>query len=353
MNFGIIGSGSWGTALAKILTDNGHSIYWWNRSQAAIEHLQSRHHNPQYLSSAYFDTSKLHLTTDLSIVIQNSDCIIIAVPSAYVQEILHSLPIGIFQNKKIISAIKGILPNNNLLLNDYLLQQFNVPLLNYFAVLGPCHAEEVAAEKLSYLTFSGTDEATTHTIASYFKTNYLNTVENNDIYGVQFAAVLKNIYAVGAGIAHGLDYGDNFLSVLIANSADEMAGFLRKAGIKNIEVGSIEHHPPATNYRSPATDQHHKTNYAASVYLGDLLVTCYSLHSRNRTFGNMIGKGYSVKAAQLEMSMVAEGFNASKCMHAINQNIEADMHIANIIYQILWQALPARKGFSMIEETLV
>jgi glycerol-3-phosphate dehydrogenase (NAD(P)+) len=351
MNFGIIGSGSWGTALAKILTDNGQSIYWWNRSQAAIEHIHSRHHNPQYLSSVYFDTDKLHLSTDLESVIQNSDCVVIAVPSSYASDTLHNLPTDIFKNKKVISAIKGILPNNNVLLNDYLLQKFNVPLLNYFAVLGPCHAEEVAAEKLSYLTFSGIDEAATHEIASYFKTSYLNTVQNDDIYGVQFAAVLKNIYAVGAGIAHGLDYGDNFLSVLIANSADEMAGFLRKAGIKNIEVGSIEHSQSPANH--PIVTGHRKTNYAASVYLGDLLVTCYSLHSRNRTFGNMIGKGYSVKSAQLEMSMVAEGFNASKCMHAINENIKADMPIANIIYKILWEALPAGKGFTMIEETLV
>ena len=166
----------------------------------------------------------------------------------------------------------------------------------------------MAAEKLSYLTFSGIDEETTRAIAAHFKTDYLNTLHNTDIYGVQFAAILKNIYALGAGIAHGLEYGDNFLSVLIANSADEMAGFLRKTGIQNIEVGSIDH--TVSHIRS----EKHTTNYAASVYLGDLLVTCYSLYSRNRTFGNMIGKGYSVQAAQLEMSMVAEGYNASKCM---------------------------------------
>src|SRR6478609_3164555 len=182
-------------------------------------------------------------------------------------------------------------------------------------------------------------------IATYFKTGYLNTVVNNDIYGVQFAAILKNIYALGAGIAHGLQYGDNFLSVLIANSADEMAGFLRNVGIHNIEVGKHEGEDPVTHKR--------KANYAASVYLGDLLVTCYSLHSRNRSFGNMIGKGYSVKAAQLEMSMVAEGYNASKCMHIINQRIKAEMPIAENIYKILWESLPAAEGFNSIEETLV
>lgn len=345
MTFGIIGSGSWGTAIAKILTDNGQTIYWWNRSEAAIQHILTRHNNPQYLSTAHFDISKLKLTTNPVEVIENSDCIIIAVPSAYADDALRGLDKNIFAGKKIISAIKGILPENNLLLNEYLYREFKVELKNYFAVLGPCHAEEIAAEKLSYLTFTGIDEKTTHELAGYFKTAYVNTIENNDIYGVQFAAVLKNIYAVGSGIAHGLDYGDNFLSVLIANSADEMAGFLRKAGIQNIQVGSIEHHQ-TTNHK-PQT-----TNYAASVYLGDLLVTCYSLHSRNRSFGNMIGKGYAVKAAQLEMSMVAEGYNASKCMYVINQKIQAEMPIAETIYRILWENLPANEGFNKIELTL-
>ena len=347
MTFGILGSGSWGTALAKILTDNGNIIYWWNRSEAAIKHIQTRHHNPHYLPSAQFDSSKLQLTTNAAEVIQHADCIIIAVPSAYATDVLQHLDKKIFEGKKIISAIKGILPQQNLLLNDYLKNEFNVELKNYFAVLGPCHAEEVAAEKLSYLTFSGIDEAATAQLATYFKTDYLNTVINTDIYGVQYAAILKNIYAVGSGIAHGLDYGDNFLSVLIANSADEMAGFLRGLGVKNIQVGSIDHHHPST------ISYQHSTNYAASVYLGDLLVTCYSLHSRNRSFGNMIGKGYSVKAAQLEMSMVAEGYNASKCMHIINQTVKAEMPIAETVYKILWENLPAAKGFNEIEATLV
>jgi glycerol-3-phosphate dehydrogenase (NAD(P)+) len=346
MNFGIIGSGSWGTALAKILTDNGHLIYWWNRNESTIHKIKTRHHNPDYLSTAYFDVSKLALTTSVKEVIEHSDCILIAVPSAYIVTILSELNKNIFFGKKIINAIKGILPDKNLLLNDFLQQEFKVELKDYFAVLGPCHAEEIAAEKLSYLTFSGIDVIVTHEIATHFKNDYLNTVENSDIYGVQYAAVLKNIYAVGAGLAHGLDYGDNFLSVLIANSADEMAGFLRKLGVQNIQVGSIEHVQTITN--RPQT-----TNYAASVYLGDLLVTCYSLYSRNRTFGNMIGKGYSVKSAQLEMNMVAEGYNASKCMYLINLTIKAEMPIAETVYRILWENLSATEGFRQIEETLV
>lgn len=345
MKFGILGSGSWGTALAKILTDNGQSISWWNRSEAAITQFKNRKHNPQYLTSAGFDMAKLHLTTDVREVAKRADVIVIAIPSAYTSEVLCSLEKNIFNGKKIVSALKGILPGENLLLNDFLQKNFDVKTENYFAVLGPCHAEEVAAEKLSYLTFTGIDEAATAEIASYFKTDYLNTVLNKDIYGVQYAAVLKNIYAVGAGIAHGLDYGDNFLSVLIANSADEMAGFLRKAGIINAEVGYMDHG------KNAGANQH--ANYAASVYLGDLLVTCYSLFSRNRTFGNMVGKGYSVQNAQLEMSMVAEGYNAAKCMHIINRKVGADMPIAETVYNILWNALPVREGFKAIEEVLI
>ena len=338
MNFGILGSGSWGTALAKVLTDNGQTIYWYNRSQKAIDQMMLRKHSAHYLSAAYFDTTQLKLTTDVAEVITQSDCIIIAIPSAYVESTLNLPDKNIFAGKKIISAVKGILPSRTLLLNDYLKNEFDVALEDYFTVLGPCHAEEVAAEKLSYLTFSGIDEMTTHHIALYFKTDYLNTVENNDIYGVQYAAVLKNIYAVGAGMAHGLDYGDNFLSVLIANCADEMVGFLKMAGIKNVEVGHIN-------------NRNH--NYASSVYLGDLLVTCYSLFSRNRTFGNMIGKGYAVKSAQVEMSMVAEGYNASKSIHIINQTIKATMPIAETVYQVLWKGLDVKEGFNKIELMLV
>ncbi len=343
MKFGIIGSGSWGTALAKILTDNNNKINWWIRSEPSINHINNRRNNPHYLSSVFFDTALLRLTSNVSEVITNSDCIIIAVPSAFAVDTLGDLDKDIFKGKKIVSAIKGILPEENLLLNDYLKQHFNVDLENYFTVLGPCHAEEVASEKLSYLTFSGIDEHKLPQLAGCFKTVYLNTVINHDVYGVQYAAVLKNIYALGAGIAHGLEYGDNFLSVLIANSADELAGFVRKTGLQN-----------ANSEAGKNRDQTAKaTNYAASVYLGDLLVTCYSLYSRNRTFGNMIGKGYPVKNVLLEMNMVAEGYNASKCIHTINKDIQASMPIAGTIYHILWEGLSPATGFRTIEESLV
>jgi glycerol-3-phosphate dehydrogenase (NAD(P)+) len=345
MRFGVIGSGSWATALAKILTDNGHAINWWIRNASAIAHIRARHHNPQYLPSVYFKTDLLSLSDSVKDVVAASDCLVMAVPSAYISATLADLEKTALTGKRIVSAIKGILPEQNLLLNEYLNREFDFAAEDYYTVMGPCHAEEVAAEKLSYLTFSGQDETNTREVASYFATDYLNTVINGDVYGVQFAAILKNIYALGAGIAHGLEYGDNFLSVLIANCADEMAGFLQKVGIRHIEVGVHEEEDPVSHKRS--------ANYAASVYLGDLLVTCYSLYSRNRTFGNMIGKGYSVKAAQLELNMVAEGYNASKCIHLINKEIKAEMPIAGMIYRILWENVKAGPGFKQIEPYLV
>jgi glycerol-3-phosphate dehydrogenase (NAD(P)+) len=345
MNFGVIGSGSWATALVKILTENKNPVNWWIRNEVMANHIIERHHNPNYLSSVYFDTSFLNLQTDVNNVIGESDHLVIAVPSAYVSSTFESCDPQVFSGKKMISAVKGILPDNNWLVNQYLLHKFDVQTDDYFTIMGPCHAEEVASEKLSFLTFSGTKDEATHQIAKQFKTHYLNTIINNDVYGVQYAAVLKNIYAFGAGIAHGLEYGDNFLSVFIANCADEMAAFLKKVGIEHIQVGVHDGENPVS---------HKKTgNYAASVYLGDLLVTCYSLYSRNRTFGNMIGKGYSVKAAQLEMNMVAEGYNASKCMYLINKQVGSEMPIAEIIYRILWENLSPLKGFKQIEDTLV
>jgi glycerol-3-phosphate dehydrogenase (NAD(P)+) len=342
--FGVIGSGSWATALVKILTDNGYNVNWWVRKPDTIQYIRKRRHNPYYLSSAYFDVSLLTMHDNINEVIANSEVIVLAVPSAYLEQVFTGVNKDLLQHKKILSAVKGLVPGPDILVNEYLEQNFGASIENYFALLGPCHAEEVASEKLSYLTFSGIDLTTTKQIASCFNTCYINTVINNDIIGVQYAAVLKNIYALGAGIAHGLDYGDNFLSVYIANSADEMASFLRKAGVEHIVVGEHQTNP----------DTHQKDiNYAASVYLGDLLVTCYSPYSRNRTFGNMIGKGYTVQSAQLEMNMVAEGYYASRCMHNVNKKINADIPIAETIYKILWERFVPSEGFCRIEEVMV
>jgi len=331
---GIIGSGSWATAIAKIITGNGHPITWWVRQQSNIDYFTKRHHNPHYLRNTYFNITNIHFTASIQALVDESDIILIAVPSIHIASALEGVDPASLKNKKIISAVKGVIPKYNILLNEYLAKQFNVSLENYFTLLGPSHAEEVAAEQLSYLTFSGLDTKQTEQIASYFATEYINTRINNDVIGVQYAAVAKNIYALGAGIAHGLEYGDNFLSVFIANAAKEMDCLLSAI--------------MQTNNR-----QLEKTNYTASVYLGDLLVTCYSLHSRNRTFGNMIGKGYSVRTAELELNMVAEGYNASKCIMAMKDTIQIDLPIIKAVYQILWEGHDPLATFKEIEKTLV
>ena len=331
---GIIGSGSWATAIAKIVTDNGHSITWWVRQQANIEYFIKRHHNPHYLRNSYFDVSKISFSATVKEVVDQSDIIIIAVPSIHIAAALEGLEAQAFINKKVVSAVKGVMPKYNILLNEYLAKQFNVPLENYFTLLGPSHAEEVAAEQLSYLTFSGVNIDHTKEVAAYFETEYINTRINNDVIGVQYAGVAKNIYALGAGIAHGLEYGDNFLSVFIANAANEMANLL-------------------SAIMQSSNKDCQQMNYTASVYLGDLLVTCYSLHSRNRTFGNMIGKGYSVRAAELELNMVAEGYNASKCIMVINETLKVELPIIKAIYQILWEGHDPVATFKDIEKILV
>ena len=331
---GIIGSGSWATAIAKIVTENGHHITWCLRQQSNIDYFEKRKHNPHYLRNAYFDLQKISFSTDIKMVVAASDIIIVAVPSIHIETTLASLEAVDLEHKLIVSAVKGVLPVHNILLNDWLAQKFNFPLSSYFTLLGPSHAEEVAAEQLSYLTFSGLDETTTTIIASYFKSEYINTIVNKDVIGVQYAGVAKNIYALGAGIAHGLEYGDNFLSVFIANCANEMQVLLKEIAKKQLNDAS-------------------NMNHNASVYLGDLLVTCYSLHSRNRTFGNMIGKGYSVRAAELELNMVAEGYNASKCIHTMNQTLKVQMPIMDAVYQILWEGASPDLTFKNLEQILL
>ncbi len=328
---GIIGNGSWGTALAKILTDNGQPIQWWVRNEEAIKYLKSRQHNPHYLTSVRFMPDTIFPTNDINAIVDSCDTLIVAVPSAYTQSIITQVDKAKWQQKNIISAIKGILPDSNLLLNDYLTSQFNTSLEKYISITGPCHAEEVADERLSYLTFSGLDDSLTHAVAEAFQNTYINTTCNHDIWGAQFAAVLKNIYAIGAGIARALDYGDNFVSVYITNCYREMYKFL--------EAHFEKVHP-----------SNERPDFHTSAYLGDLLVTCYSLHSRNRTFGTMIGKGYSVKAATLEMNMVAEGYYAARGMQSISQQLSIPIPIASFIYKMLWENLPPSDGFLKLEK---
>ncbi len=322
----ILGNGSWSSALAKILTDNGHPIHWWMRSEEAIDQINKTAHNPHYLTSVKYDRQLLTLHTDASLAIALCDIIIIGIPSAFVAALLEKCDPDIFKHKYIVSAVKGILPGKNVLLNVWMQEFFHLQPDQYACISGPCHAEEVAAEKLSYLTFASADIRLSEMIATYFNNQYMKTIVSNDVFGVQYAAVLKNIYALGAGIAHGLDYGDNFLSVYITNCFSELQQFM--------DVISTQ-------------TQHH---YNTSAYLGDLLVTCYSLHSRNRTFGNYIGRGYSVHAAKLELNMVAEGYVASKGIYEICQKINHPLPIANTIYQILWMNERPAEEFKKIEQ---
>lgn len=334
MNIGVIGSGSWGTAQVKILTDNGYKVHWAVRNERIKDQLLKRNHNPQYLQSVHFELNLLDIQLHPKTVIEASDLIIIAVPSTYMTDVFEEIDAHALKGKCIVSAVKGMIPNQHLLLNEYLEKRYSFPVSSFATIMGPCHAEEVAAEKLSYLTFSSTDLELAKTIAHHYGNSYINTIVNGDIYGVQYAAIMKNIYALGAGIAHGLEYGDNFQSVFIANCANEMAVFLEKAGkIKGALL-------------SPSA-------YAVSAYLGDLLVTSYSLFSRNRTFGNMIGKGYSVQSAQLEMNMVAEGYPACKAIYGVNKQIGASLPIATIIYEILWEQRSPEEGFQKIEKILI
>lgn len=322
----ILGNGSWSSALAKILTDNGHHINWWMRSAEAMGQLRLTGHNPHYLHVVKYDTSLIDFIPDINQAIQAGDIILVGVPSAFVIDIIQQIDPQLLASKTILSAIKGILPEHYVLLNDYLAQLVALPLQQYCCISGPCHAEEVAADKLSYLTFASASEEVASNIAAMFYSPKLKTIVSTDVYGVQYAAVLKNIYALGAGIAHGLDYGDNFLSVYITNCFSELQQFM--------EVISTQ-------------TQHH---YNTSAYLGDLLVTCYSLHSRNRTFGNFIGKGYSVNAAKLELNMVAEGYYASKGIFEIGKKYQYSLPIATAIYRILWEHQSAKLAFEDIED---
>lgn len=330
---GIIGNGSWATALAKLLTENKHKISWWMRSAAAVQHLIEKGHNEQYLSSVVFDRGHIQPTTDLAAIVAECDILVMCIPSAYMMDVLQQIPKDALQGKKIISAIKGVLPEQHQLLQEYLIDQFALDIDCYFAITGPCHAEEVAQERLSYLTFSGTQQEESRKIAALFETAYLRTTTNNDLWGSQYAAVLKNIYAVGAGIAHGLGCGDNFLSVYITNCYREMYRFLSL----HFQQKSLETEMP---------------DFHTSAYLGDLLVTCYSPHSRNRTFGALLGKGYSVSAAKAEMNMVAEGYFASIGMKTVIDAIGIHMPIMHHIYTMLWEQQACNSTFKKIEQLL-
>ncbi|WP_373057425.1 NAD(P)H-dependent glycerol-3-phosphate dehydrogenase [Zunongwangia sp. H14] len=324
--FAVIGGGSWATAIVKMLTENAETVNWYMRSIYAIEHIKKQEHNPNYLSSVEFDTTQLKLSNDINETIQEANYLIFAIPSAFLKRELDNLQVPL-EDKIIFSAIKGIVPESSLIVGEHFEEYYNIPYENIGVITGPCHAEEVALERLSYLTIACADEHKAQVMANHLGSDYITCKITDDVTGTEYAAVLKNIYAIAAGIAHGLGYGDNFQSVLMSNAIREMKKFIKKV-------------------------HKMKRNINDSAYLGDLLVTGYSVFSRNRMFGNMIGKGYTVKSAQMEMSMIAEGYYATESAYKINKVKRAKTPIINAVYAILYEGKNPKKVFKKLADKL-
>lgn len=309
----IMGGGSWATAIAKMMLEQNDSIYWYMRRDDRIEEFCRLGHNPAYLTSVHFDVSRIKFSSDINKIAENADTLIFVTPSPYLKSHLKKLKTRI-RDKFIITAIKGIVPDENLVCSEFFHQVYGVPDENLAVLGGPSHAEEVALGRLTYLTVGCTDLNKAQNFADMMASEYVKTKISDDVIGIEYASVLKNVYAIAAGICNGLKYGDNFQSVLMSNAAQEMSRFLKT-------VYPIER------------------NIIDSVYLGDLLVTGYSNFSRNRVFGTMIGKGYSVKSAQIEMEMIAEGFYGTKCMKDINKHLHVNMPILDAVYNILYERI--------------
>ena len=328
LKIAVIGGGSWATAIVKMLTENLDTVCWYMRNGNAIEHIKKEGHNPNYLSSVEFHTEYLELTDDINTAVKKCNWLIFAIPSAFLESELAKLKLPL-KEKVIFSAIKGIVPETGLIVGEHFYRKYDVPFENIGVITGPCHAEEVALERLSYLTLACADIKKAGVLAEHFKSDYINVKVTHDIIGTEYAAMLKNIYAIAAGIAHGLGYGDNFQSVLMSNAIREMKRFTKR--IHNID-----------------------RNINDSAYLGDLLVTGYSTFSRNRMFGNMIGKGYTVKSAMMEMTMVAEGYYALKSAYKIKSNLKKKVRtpIIDAVYDILYEGKNAKKTFNDLTEKL-
>jgi len=320
---GIMGGGSWATALAKIISMTQTKFNWYMRRPEQIEEFKNFGHNPSYLTSVKFSLENITFYSDINDVVKNSDILIFATPSPFLKQHLQKLKVPL-RNKILVSAIKGIVPDENMLVSDYFSKFYNVPNENIAVLAGPCHAEEVALERLSYLTVGCSNEERAQYIADMLGTHFIKASIGCDVTGMEYASVLKNVYSIVSGICHGLKYGDNFQAIFISNSIMEMSRFIDTVSL-------------------------FERNISSSVYLGDLLVTAYSRFSRNRIFGTMIGKGYSVKTAQIEMEMIAEGYYGAKCIKEINNNYQVDMPILDTVYSILYErksAVPAIKKLS-------
>ncbi len=323
----VIGYGSWATALVKVLTERNCQVGWYVRNPEVLETLRTEGHNSRYLCDIEFDTGRILPSDDLNQVVREADILIMAAPSAYLKDFLAPLTVSL-KDKFILSAIKGIVPDDYLTIVEWLAQHYDLKMEQLGIISGPSHAEEVSLERLSYLTVVCQNEEYARLIGEHFQTKYVKLSYSTDLYGVEYAAILKNIYAIAVGIAAGLGYGDNFLAVLISNSAMELSRFL--------------------NESAP-----YERNTRASAYLGDLLVTCYSIYSRNRRLGNLIGRGCSVKSALNEMTMVAEGYFAADCLRHLNQRYNISLPIADMVYEVLYKGASARKSMRQLTGKLI
>lgn len=310
---GIVGSGSWATAIAKMVLANVPNINWYFRNPRRVDDFIKKKHNPNYLQSVSFDANRITFFSDINEIVEESDIIIFANPSAFLKSILSPLSKSL-KNKFIVSAIKGLVPDENIVVGEFFNKKMNVPIGNIAVISGPCHAEEVALERLSYITIACEEVKTARAISTIFESGFIKVTTSDDIYGTEYSAVLKNIMAIASGVCHGLGYGDNFQAVLISNAIQEIKRF----------VDTV--HPMSRDIKS-------------SSYLGDLLVTCYSQFSRNRSFGTMLGKGYSVKSAQLEMLMIAEGYYSTKIIKEMNDKFNVSMPILDAVYNIIFERI--------------
>jgi glycerol-3-phosphate dehydrogenase (NAD(P)+) len=323
-DYAILGGGSWATAIAKILSEKQNQITWWMRDEDQVRHIKEYRHNPRYIQSVEFDLQYIQPTSNLYEALQSSTRIIVATPSAFIHDTLKDVSL---RDKKVISAVKGIIPQTNEIPADYFHRNFGVALKDFGVICGPCHAEEVALERLSYLTIAGEDNQLIERLANDMSCRYIKCSTTNDVIGAELSAILKNIYALCGGICHGLGYGDNFLSVLVSNAIQEIERFVNAV------------YPVQRDVK-------------LSAYLGDLLVTAYSPHSRNRTFGNMVGKGYTISAIRQEMNMIAEGYFATGCIHGLNQKYQVNIPIAETVYAILYDQKSARAEMEKLAQKL-
>jgi glycerol-3-phosphate dehydrogenase (NAD(P)+) len=311
----VIGGGSWATALVKILSENQVKIKWWIRRKADVDFIRKYNHNPSYLTDVAINPRKVKTYNKMSEALNGVEYIILAIPAAFIPATLKDLNKKHFEGKKVVSAIKGMIPEENLLVTDWLTKEFNLPIGQTCVIAGPCHAEEVALEKQSYLTIASPNIEVAQSFANLLNCRFLQANAITDLYGVEYCAVIKNIIAIACGITRGLGFGDNFQAVLVSNAMQEIKIFLDEI------------------YPKENRDLNN------SGYLGDLLVTAYSQFSRNRTFGNMIGRGYSVKSAQIEMNMIAEGYYAVRSIYLISKQHKIKLPIIDAVYRIVYEKI--------------